>query len=939
MFIYLPRRQLLHYRTQRFLHLSFRSYFPSLIPFSTYSSSSSSNRRLIFLNSKSLPFLYSSTSCFNMPSGITQNTLNSFFAPKHASSKSSQKNKQATFDGFDKKNKSSSIAPLSSKTDESNNKLQEKNNNTSSSDSENQSPSISPSSEVTSTKSPSKTKKKSPVSSPKKSSRKRVIIEDEEEESDGGKIDENEKSIENKENTNNNDNEKVENPTPSSSTPDQTDNETENPPKSPSSSDPPKKKIKLQSDSPKKSKQLTFDMATTNQSATKSKASSPFVSNDSNTKEEGKESPVPIAQIQKEASSIEPVKPLEDGSLPYGFVVDTFEKIEATSSRLKIVAFAAELFLEVLRINPSELTNVVYLCINRLGPDYEGLELGLGESLVIKSLAESTGRTLAQIKNDYKEVGDLGLVALKSRRNQPTMFQPKPLSVSSVFSGFSEIAHMSGKDSQTRKISVIKRLLTSSKGAQAKYIVRSLEGKLRIGLAEKSVLSALAQAFVAWENEKQNETNNTKRKASPTDVSKAEDLFRDIHCQVPNYGVIIEAAIAGGIESISESCKLSAGIPLKPMLAKPTKSITEILDRFSGEEFTCEYKYDGERAQVHQTSDGKLHVYSRNMEDMSQRYPDILSSIAQFANKENTQSYILDCEAVAWDREQGKLLPFQVLSTRKRKDVDEDKITVRICLFAFDLLYLNGESVLSKTLNERRELLHQHFTPLEGHFAFAKSLNSDNVEDIQTFLDQSVKDSCEGLMIKVLKGTESGYEPSKRSRNWLKLKKDYLPGVGDSLDLVVLGAYYGKGKRTNNYGAFLLGCYNSDSEQYETICKIGTGFSDEVLETVFKSLSQTVIQKPKGYYSYDTASNTQPDVWFEPTMVWEVLTADLSLSPVYKAGIDTLGKGISLRFPRFIRIREDKGVEDVTTSDQVVEFYKRQASITNPDGKGDSEDE
>lgn len=653
-------------------------------------------------------------------------------------------------------------------------------------------------------------------------------------------------------------------------------------------------------------------------------------------KMEDEEKPVSILEIEKEAAPASSIKILShDNSLDYALLVDTFEKIEATPQRLKIVAFISELFLEVLRVKPEELAKVVYLCINRLGPEYEpGLELGLGETLIIKALAEATGRTNAQIKNDYKEVGDLGLVALKSRNNQPTMFKPKPLSVKSVFEGLKDIASMSGKDSQTRKIRVIKRLLTSSKGVQAKFLVRSLEGKLRIGLAEKSVLTGLAQAFVAWEHEK----SGSKAKVSPEVVTKAEETIREVYCQVPNYGVIIDAAIASGIESVSETCKLSAGIPLKPMLAKPTKSITEILDRFSGEEFTCEYKYDGERAQVHLTEDGQLRVYSRNMEDMSQRYPDIISSIAQFSKKDTTKSYIIDCEAVAWDREQGKLLPFQVLSTRKRKDVEEDKIKVRICLFAFDLLYLNGESLLKKPLKERRELLREHFIPAEGHFAFAQSLNSNNVDDIQTFLDQSVKDSCEGLMIKVLKGTESGYEPSKRSRNWLKLKKDYLSGVGDSLDLVVLGAYYGKGKRTSNYGAFLLGSYNSESETYETICKIGTGFSDEMLDTIYKSLSPTVIEKPKGYYSYSSASQAQPDVWFEPTMVWEVLTADLSLSPIYQAGIDILGKGVSLRFPRFIRIRDDKGVEDATTSEQVVELYRRQASISNGGGANSDED-
>lgn len=627
-----------------------------------------------------------------------------------------------------------------------------------------------------------------------------------------------------------------------------------------------------------------------------------------------------VTQIQQETSS--KVKLLDGKYLPYSLIVNAFEQVESTSSRLKIIAYTSELFLKVLRTSPSDLSTVAYLCINRLGPDYEGLELGLGESLIIKSLAEATGRTQAQIKTDYRDLGDLGEIAMKSRNKQPTMFKPKPLSINVVFKNLDEIARTTGASSQNKKIGIIKRMLTACEGTEAKFLVRSLEGKLRIGLAEKSVLTALAQAFVAWESEKSG------KKSTEVDVSNAEIIIRDVHCQLPNYGLIIETAIKNGIFNVPEKCKLTAGIPLKPMLAKPTKSVSEILDRFGGEIFTCEYKYDGERAQVHLQADGTVKVYSRNMEDMTQRYPDLLAGGTRFANK-SVSSFILDCEAVAWDRQQKKILPFQVLSTRKRKDVEAGEVKVQICLFAFDVLYLNGESLLKNTLASRREILKTNFIFNEGQFAFAQFMDSSNVDEIQTFLDQSVKDSCEGLMIKVLNGEESGYEPSKRSRNWLKLKKDYLAGVGDSLDLVVLGAYYGRGKRTNAYGAYLLGCYNSETEEYETICKIGTGFSDEILEKLYSQLKSTVITAPKSYFSYDKGTNTQPDVWFEPSMVWEVLTADLSLSPIYKAGIDQLGKGISLRFPRFIRIRDDKGIEDATTSEQVVSFYQRQASVQN----------
>lgn len=566
------------------------------------------------------------------------------------------------------------------------------------------------------------------------------------------------------------------------------------------------------------------------------------------------------------------------------------------------------------------MATVVYLCINRLGPDYEGLELGLGESILMKSIAESTGRTAAYVKAEYQKLGDLGKVAQSSKSNQRAMFKPEPLKAQNVFDTFREIAQTTGKDSQGAKINLIKRMMGACQGNEAKFIIRSLEGKLRIGLAEKSVLVSLSQAFVTFEAEKKG------KKVNPENITAGEEMIRDVFCQLPNYALIIDTMLENGIMRLSETCKISTGVPLKPMLAKPTKSLTEVLDRFQDTEFTCEYKYDGERAQIHKSETGEMFVYSRNSEDMTVRYPDLVSIIPKFAGE--AKSFILDCEAVAWDRVQNKILPFQVLSTRKRKNVTEDEITVRVCIFAFDILYLNGESLLTMPLSDRREKLKEAFTEVPGEFLFAKSMDTSNVEEIQTFLDQSIKDSCEGLMVKLLEGKESGYEPSKRSRNWLKVKKDYIDGIGDSLDLVVLGAYFGKGKRSQWYGAFLLGVYNQDSEEFETVCKTATGFTEDMLQQMFDKLTPTVVEKPQGV-SYDNAPANMPDVWFEPTTVIEILAADLSLSPIYKAGIDQMERGISLRFPRFIRVRDDKGVTDATSADQIVEMYQSQAMLNN----------
>ena len=231
---------------------------------------------------------------------------------------------------------------------------------------------------------------------------------------------------------------------------------------------------------------------------------------------------------------------------------------------------------------------------------------------------------------------------------------------------------------------------------------------------------------------------------------------------------------------------------------------------------------------------------------------------------------------------------------------------------------------------------------MEGEFAFAQYGNTSDLEEIQHLLEDSVKASCEGLMVKMLDTSESGYEPSKRSRNWLKIKKDYLSGIGDSLDLVVLGAYYGKGKRTSVYGAFLLACYNPNNEQFETVCNIGTGFSEAILEELHEKLSPISIEKAKPFYSHSSDPKDQPDVWFEPRFVWEVKTADLTLSPRYMAGKDALmdasGRGISLRFPRFIQQRDDKKPEDATAGSMIVAMYKKQENVAKTKGPSVDDD-
>ncbi|EIW64639.1 ATP-dependent DNA ligase [Trametes versicolor FP-101664 SS1] len=628
--------------------------------------------------------------------------------------------------------------------------------------------------------------------------------------------------------------------------------------------------------------------------------------------------------------------------VPYAALAKVFALIEATTKRLEKTALLTSFLLLVIRRraqgDSQSLLQAVYLCINRLCPDYVGIELGIGESLLIKAISESTGRSLSVVKADLKKEGDLGLVAMNSKNSQKTLFKPKPLTLPTVFKNLKEIALSSGHSSQNKKVSIITKLMASCQGQEAKYIIRSLEGKLRIGNAERTVLVALAHAAVLAEQEISNKRSSAEKLASRLEESAS--IIKQVYSELPNYDLVIPALLDVGVDRLIEVCKLTPGVPLKPMLAKPTKAIGEVLDKFEGKKFTCEYKYDGERAQVHKLEDGSIAVFSRNSEDMSKKYPDLMAQLPSCI-KEGTKTFVFDAEAVAIDKDTGKLMPFQELSRRKRKDVKVEDIKVRVCLFAFDLLYLNGEPLLQRDFGTRRGLLQEHFLPVDGEFQFAKSSDCDTTDEIQTFLEESVKDGCEGLMVKMLEGELSHYQPSRRTVNWLKLKKDYLAGVGDSLDLVVVGAYYGKGKRTNVYGAFLLACYDADSEEYQTICKIGTGFSDEALQAHAATLKPLEMTTPRGDVKVGGA---KPDVWLEPKVVWEVLTADLSLSPIYTAAQGLVEeRGISLRFPRFIRIREDKAADDATGPEQIAEMYQRQALAQGSKGKkgkggGDADD-
>ncbi|XBW37680.1 hypothetical protein QEN19_003262 [Hanseniaspora menglaensis] len=617
-------------------------------------------------------------------------------------------------------------------------------------------------------------------------------------------------------------------------------------------------------------------------------------------------------------------------SISFLLLAQLCQSLEETAPRLEKLDQLEKFFDEVIAQDTNQLYIVTNFLFNQLGPDYiQNLELGFGEHLILKILHETFGYKIANLKIKLKEIGDLGQLTLKLRSEMRSVFTFKSNKIDtgiSITESWKLLNEIAASNSHKDKINKIRPTLSKMSPTECKFFVRFLEGKLRIGCSHQSIIVALSRSFLKYDHDI--------GRSLDLELSDADRILRKVYVQVPNYSIVIDNFMTMGLKALETNLTLKPGIPLKPMLAKPCKSAVAALSEFSNEEtgstdmFICEYKYDGERIQFHQLDDGSIKIFSRNSEDMTEKYPELVPFSQFFKPGVDVQSLIIDGEIVAYDVEEDKILPFQVLTTRKRKNVDINEIKVQVCIFIFDILSFNGKSLLEHTLEERRKTYMDIFVPTKGKLQFASSLITNDEDEVSKFLDQSIQDKCEGLMVKALSGVKSIYEPDSRSKHWMKLKKDYLQGVGDSLDLVILGAYFGKGKRTGAYGGFLLGSYNVDNDELETCCKIGTGFSDEDLSNLHKTLKEYESEIPPSNYIYD--SQTKPDVWFfSPKLLLEVLCADLSLSPVYKSAIDLVGsdRGISLRFPRMIRIRDDKDYTMATSSEQVLEMYQSQSNL------------
>eukprot|EP00871_Galdieria_phlegrea_P004700 jgi/Galph1/5230/GphlegSOOS_G3814.1 len=606
---------------------------------------------------------------------------------------------------------------------------------------------------------------------------------------------------------------------------------------------------------------------------------------------------------------------------PFCFLADAFEVMEATSSRLSLIDILTQVFRKIVNTTPHDLLPCVYLCIGTLGPAHEGLEFKAGEATVLNALSAATGSSVKSLKEKLNKLGDIGDLAAECRTTQQTMFKPPNLTIQSVYDEFRTIATLSGKMSTKNREKHLQKLLVSASSKEAKYIARIVLGKLRIHIAYKTVIAALASVFAPFDSV----TNKTEEI-----LKEANATLNAVYSQLPVWDRIIPVLIRNhSTKGLEEECKLSPGIPIGPMLAKPIKEASEILEKFQQCSFICEYKYDGMRAQIHFLPGGEVKIFSRSAEDDTPKYPDIVQSVPlAIANKTDDTNFIIDSEVVAYDPVTNVMKSFQDLQGRARKEVRLEEIKVPVCIFAFDLLFLNGQSLLRHPLKERREKLLETFVPVPGKFEYTTARVVNDLEGISEMMEEAVQAGCEGIMIKALTGELASYEPANRSQNWLKMKKDYLYSVGDSLDLIPIGAYYGRGKRSGVFGAFLLACYNSETEEFQTVCKLGTGFSDEFLSSISKFYTEGghVLTEPRLYYRVSDLPTIKPDVWFDACQVWETRCADFTLSPSHTAakGVIAEEKGIAMRFPRFVRIRDDKSVEEATDTAQLIEMYEKQ---------------
>ncbi|MDH5374922.1 MAG: ATP-dependent DNA ligase [Candidatus Bathyarchaeota archaeon] len=580
--------------------------------------------------------------------------------------------------------------------------------------------------------------------------------------------------------------------------------------------------------------------------------------------------------------------------MKYVVIAEAYEKIEATTKRLEMT----DLLVGLLENTPKKIIDkVVYLTQGKIHPDFVDLEIGIAEKLAIKALARASGIKESEIEENLKKTGDIGEAAQKfiADKRQVTFFQ-QSLTVQRVYGTLDKMAKASGSGAVDLKMALLAGLLADAAPKEAKYIMRTVTGNLRLGIADMTVLDALATAYGGG-------------KENRGYLERAYNVSSDL-------GRVARIVAEKGLEGVKKF-EISVGEPVRPMLCERLSSPEEILEKLGGK-CIAEYKYDGERIQAHKKG-GEVALFSRRLENISGQYPDAVKLLKKYVQAKDA---ILEAECVAVDPDTGEMKPFQELMHRRRKyGIEKAMEEYPVSLFMFDALYVDGKDLTLRPYPVRRRALEEAIEESD-RLKIAKYMVTGNVKELEKFFLEAIEDGCEGLVCKSV-AEDSVYQAGARGWLWIKYKRDYKSEMTDTVDLVLVGAFHGRGKRAGTYGAFLLAAYNPDNDAFETVTKCGTGFTDEDLAKLPRIMKKHAIPHKHSRVQ----SMVEADVWFEPATVIEVLGAEITLSPIHTCAMNNVrkGSGLAIRFPRFTgNYRLDKSAEDATTTMEIVEMYRNQ---------------
>ncbi len=558
-----------------------------------------------------------------------------------------------------------------------------------------------------------------------------------------------------------------------------------------------------------------------------------------------------------------------------------FEQLEQTSSGNKM----REILSEFLKKVPAEdIDKVCYLTLGSIASSYEDVNLGMADQMIIRSIANAAQKEERKIAEESKKLGDLGLVAEKE-----AMQKTPAITIHDIFKTFNEIAEAQGFGSQNIKTKLLAGLLKKATASEAKYITRIALSTLRMGVGDMTVLDSLAIAF--------------------TGEKKNKEILEHAYNVRPDVGLTAKTLATKGLKGV-ERIDLTVGIPVQMMLASREDNLEAIKERMPNG-IAAEEKYDGERVQIHKKG-SKVILFSRRLEIITPQFPEIVSEI-----KTLKDDFIIEGEIVPIDKKTGAILPFQTLMQRRRKhDIMQYMKKIPIVVHLFDVLSMNEKSYLKEPYTKRKETLKKLIKKESTVLKFARSITTTDIEKLENFFNECLERGTEGI---IAKNVDGEYQAGTRGYLWIKWKREYAKELRDTFDFVVVGAFAGWGRRSGTYGALLCASYNDKRDTFETVCKLGSGFTDKQLEELPERFKKYKI--PHKAARLTIHKDLKPDVWFEPTIVVEVTGADITRSPLHTCA-EKDGTGLALRFPRFIQYRDNKKPEQATTSKEVEKLAK-----------------